>query len=388
MSMLRNKAAIVGIGATEFSKNSGRSELKLATEAVLAALDDAGLAPGEVDGICTFTADNNCETEVARAIGANGLRFFSQIGYGGGAGCGTVLHAAMAVTTGVADVCVVYRAMNERSQYRFGQPMQVGASNAETALMAYHTRHGIATAGGFLGMMMRRYMHETDASAEDFATISVNSRAFAATNPAAFFFGKPITREDYFAQRMIADPFRLYDCCQESDGGVALVITSAERARSLRSKPAMIRAAAQSAPRGMTSLSNYYRKDIAPYDEVAFHATQLYRAADLTPDDIRMAIIYDHFAPTVLPSLEGLQFCAKGEAKDFIKGGTIAREGRLPLNTNGGQVGEAYIHGMNGIAEAVRQIRGSAVNQIDNVENVIVTSGSGVPTGGLILGTP
>jgi acetyl-CoA acetyltransferase len=388
MSMLRNKAAIAGIGATEFSKNSGRSELKLAVEAVLAALEDAGIAPKEVDGISTFTADNNCETEVSRAIGGNGLTFFSQIGYGGGAGCGTVLHAAMAVATGVSKVCVVYRAMNERSEYRFGQPMQVGASTAESALMAYHSRHGISTAGGFLGMMMRRYMHETGASAEDFATLSVNSRNFAATNPAAFFYGKPITRDDYFASRMIADPFRLYDCCQESDGGVALVITSAERARSLRRKPVMIRAAAQSAPRAMAALSNYYRDNIAPYDEVAFHARQLYRMADLTPEDIRMAIIYDHFAPTVLPSLEGLQFCAKGEAKDFIKGGTIARAGRLPLNTNGGQVGEAYIHGMNGIAEAVRQVRGTAVNQVDDVDNVIVTSGSGVPTGGLILGAP
>jgi acetyl-CoA acetyltransferase len=277
--------------------------------------------------------------------------------------------------------------MNERSEYRFGQPMQVGGASAEMALMAYHTRHGVSTAGGFLGMMMRRYMHETGASAEDFATLSVNSRGYAATNPAAFFYGKPITREDYFAQRMIADPFRLLDCCQESDGGVAMVITSAERARSLRQKPVMIRAAAQSAPRAMASLTNYYRGDIAPYDEVALHAKQLYRMADLTPDDIRMAIIYDHFAPTVLPSLEGLQFCGKGEAKDFIKGGTIAIDGRLPLNTNGGQVGEAYIHGMNGIAEAVRQVRGTAVNQVANVENVIVTSGSGVPTGGLILGT-
>jgi acetyl-CoA acetyltransferase len=388
MSALRNKAAIVGIGATEFSKDSGRSELKLAVEAVLAALEDAGVAPEEVDGISTFTADNNAETEVFRAIGGRNLKFFSRIHYGGGAGCGTLLHAAMAIVAGVSEVCVVYRAMNERSQFRFGQPMAVHGLMAEGALMAYHGFHGLSTAGAFLGMMMRRYMHETGASSDDFATLSVSARNYAATNPAAFFYGRPITREDYFASRMIVDPFRLFDCCQESDGGVAFVITSAERARSLRRKPVMIRAAAQSAPRAMTALTNYYRQDIAPYDEVMLSAKQLYRAADLTPADIRMAIIYDHFVPTVLPSLEALQFCAKGEAKDFIKGGTIDIRGRLPLNTNGGQVGEAYIHGMNGIAEAVRQVRGTAVNQVDNVENVIVTSGSGVPTGGLILGAP
>ena len=120
MTGLRDKAAIVGIGATEFSKDSGRSELRLAIDCVLAALADAGIDPAEVDGISKFTADNNAPTEVARAIGSRGLSFFTEIGYGGGGGCGTVQQAAMAVATGVSEVCVVYRAMNERSQYRFG----------------------------------------------------------------------------------------------------------------------------------------------------------------------------------------------------------------------------------------------------------------------------
>lgn len=387
MSELGGKTAIAGIGATEFSKNSGRSELRLAVEAVTAALDDAGIDRKEVDGLVTFTMDNNVEIEVARAIGATDLGFFSRPHYGGGGGCGGVLHAALAVAAGISEVCVVYRAMNERSQYRFGQPMG-GAlpPTSEYATLAYHSIHGIATAAAFIAMGMRRYMHETGATERDFANLAVNSRAFAATNPAAFFHGKPITLEQHLESRMICDPLRLLDCCQESDGAVAVVVVSAERAKSLRQKPAIIRAASQSAPRGQASMTSYYRDNIAPYDEVAFSAQQLYRMARMTPDDIRMAIIYDHFAPTILPSLEGLGFCAKGEAKDFIKGGTIGIGGRLPLNTNGGQVGEAYIHGMNGIAEAVRQIRGTAVNQVSDVGNVIVTSGSAVPTSGLILG--
>jgi acetyl-CoA acetyltransferase len=387
MSDLGGKTAIAGIGATEFSKNSGRSELQLAVEAVSAALADAGIEPREVDGLVTFTMDNNIEVEVARGIGAGDLAFFSRPHYGGGGGSGGVLHAALAVAAGVSDVCVVYRAMNERSQYRFGQPMG-GAlpPTSEYTGLIYHGLHGVTTAAAFIAMGMRRYMHETGATERDFANLAVNSRGFAATNPAAFFYGKPITVEDHLASRMIADPFRLLDCCQESDGAVAVVVVSAERAKSLKQKPAIIRAASQSAPAGQMNLTSYYRDNIAPYDEVAFSAKQLYAMARMTPADISMANIYDHFAPTILPSLEGLGFCARGEAKDFIKGGTIGLDGRLPLNTNGGQVGEAYIHGMNGIAEAVRQIRGTAVNQVKDVANVIVTSGSAVPTSGLILG--
>ena len=386
MSDLGNKTAIAGIGATEFSKNSGRSELQLAVEAVSAALADAGIDRSEVDGLVTFTMDNNIEVEVARGIGAGNLKFFSRPHYGGGGGCGGVLHAALAVAAGVSDVCVVYRAMNERSQYRFGQPMGGLPPTSEYAVLSYHAIHGIQTAAAFIAMGMRRYMHDTGATERDFANLAVNSRGFAATNPAAFFYGKPITAEQHLESRMICDPLRLLDCCQESDGAVAIVVVSAERAKSLKQKPAIIRAASQSAPVGQVNLTSYYRPDIAAYDEVAFSARQLYDMARMTPADMRMAIIYDHFAPTILPSLEGLGFCAKGEAKDFIKGGTIGIDGRLPVNTNGGQVGEAYIHGMNGIAEAVRQIRGTAANQVSGVDNVIVTSGSAVPTSGLILG--
>jgi acetyl-CoA acetyltransferase len=278
--------------------------------------------------------------------------------------------------------------MNERSQYRFGQPAGPMPPTSEYAAVAYHAIHGIATAAGFIAMAMRRYMHETGTTERDFANLAVVARKHAATNPKAFFHGKPITVEQHLASRMIADPFRLLDCCQESDGAVALVVVGAERAKALGGKPVMIRAAAQSAPRGQLNLTSYYRDDIAPFDEVALSGRQLYAMARLTPADMRMAILYDHFAPTILPSLEGLGFCRRGEARDFIKDGNIEVGGRLPVNTNGGQVGEAYIHGMNGIAEAVRQVRGTAVNQVEGVGNVIVTSGSAVPTSGLILGAP
>lgn len=386
MVNLRDQAAIVGIGATEFSKNSGRSELQLAVEASAAALKDAGLSPSDVDGISTYTADNNGEMDVARNLGIPALRFFSRTHYGGGGACAPLLQAAMAVTTGVADVVVCYRAMNERSGFRFGSPMQFASPTTENVMFYYRSMHGLQTPAAFLALGMRRYMYETGTTTEAFGNVAVSARRHASTNPKAFFYKKPLALDEYMSARMIADPFRLFDCCQESDGSVAIVITSADRARSLRQKAILIRAAAQSAPAGTGIFMSYYRPDISPTDENRFLAEQLYRMARLTPKDVQAAIFYDHFGPTVLPALEGFGFCARGEAKDFVKDGNIEVGGTLPVNTNGGQVGEAYIHGMNGVAEAVRQLRGTAVNQVRGAENIVVTGGSGVPTSGVILG--
>lgn len=386
MGTLKDKAAVAGVGATEFSKRSGRSELQLAIEAILAGLADAGLDPGELDGLVTFAMDSNFENEIFRNIGGRDLKFFSRIEYGGGGACALLQQAAMAVATGVARVVVCYRAMNERSEYRFGKPFSGTAPTGGSVMIDYHAAHGLQTAAAMMAIFMRRYMHETGAGPEDFATIALAARRHAATNPNAFFYGKPITRDDYMSSRMIADPLRLLDCCQESDGAVAIVVTRAEHARALKRKPVLIRSAAQGAPWGTLTMAGFYRDDITPRDEGALVARQLYETAGLTPADIDVAILYDHFGPSVLPSLEAYGFCGWGEAKDFIQDGAIELGGRLPVNTHGGQVGEAYIHGVNGIAEAVRQLRGEAVNQVEGARHALVTAGSGVPTSGVILG--
>jgi acetyl-CoA acetyltransferase len=386
MTEYANRAAIVGYGATEFSKRSGRSELQLAIEATLAALADAGIDPADVDGMATYTIDNNSEQEVFRGIGGRDLKFFSRIGQGGGAACAPLLQAALAISCGIAKVVVCYRAMNERSEYRFGTPMSSLPPTSDNVVFSYHGAQGLLTPAAMIALMMRRYMHETGATTDDFATYSVAARRHAATNPNAFFYQRPITRADHQASRLIADPLRLLDCCQESDGAVAVVVTSREHARGLRQKPVLIRAAAQGSPAGTLGLAGFYRNDITPREECAATARQLYATARMSPKDIQLAILYDHFGPTVLPSLEGYGFCAYGEAKDFIKNGNIEIGGTLPVNTHGGQLGEAYIHGMNGIAEAVRQLRGTAVNQVSNVRDVLVTAGSGVPTSAAILG--
>ncbi|MEV6864490.1 lipid-transfer protein [Streptosporangium subroseum] len=387
MVSFSGSTAVAGIGATEFSKQSGRSELQLAAEAVSAALDDAGLTPSDVDGLVTYTQDANDEIAVAREVGIGDLSFFSRVHYGGGAACGTVLHAAMAVATGVAETVVCYRAFNERSGRRFGQPdARIGGEPSSQGLeMSWHVPYGLMTPAAWVAMFAQRYMHAYGVTSEDFGRVAVAMRRHASTNPAAWFYQRPITLEEHQASRWIVEPLHLLDCCQESDGAVALVVTSAERARDLRRSPALITGAAQGAGAGQMMMTSYYRDDMTGLPEMGVVGGRLWEQSGLGPSDVQTAILYDHFTPFVLTQLEELGFCGRGEARDFVAGGGIEIDGHLPVNPHGGQLGEAYIHGMNGIAEAVRQIRGTSVNQVAGVRNVLVTAGTGVPTSGLIL---
>ena len=381
--------AIVGIGATEFSKNSGRSELRLAVEAVKAAIDDAGIQPSDVSGMVTFSSDTNPDVDIARSLGMGELTFFSRIHYGGGAACGTIQQAALAVEAGVADYVVCYRAFNERSGNRFGAGVQgrPPLANAESAHLATYMPVGLLTPASWVALAAQRYLHMTGATSEDLGTIAVLDRKYAATNPKAWFYEQPITMEEHQASRWIVEPLHLLDCCQETDGAQAIVVTSKERARDLPQRPVIIKAAAQGSGAGQDMMTSYYRDDLLGLPEMSVVARQLWETSGMGPSDMDAAILYDHFTPYVLYQLEELGFCAKGEAKDFIQGGRLEIGGELPMNMHGGQLGEAYLHGMNGIAEAVRQVRGHAVNQVESLENIVVTAGTGVPTSGLVLST-
>lgn len=381
---LEGESAIVGIGQTEFSKDSGRSELQLACEAVKAAINDAGLRPSDVDGMVTFTVDANEEIEVARNVGIGSLTFFSRVPHGGGAACGTIMQAAMAVATGAADVVVCYRAFNERSGMRFG-----GTGREQTSgplWLAPYAPFGLLTPAAWVALHAQRYMSTYGVTNEDFGSVAVVDRAHAAKNPHAWFYERPITLEDHQSSRWIIEPvLRLLDCCQESDGGVALVVTTAERARDLPQPPAVIRAAVQGAAADGEVMTSYYRDDITGLPEMGVVAAKLWNDSGLKASDIQTASLYDHFTPFVFTQLEELGFCGRGEAKDFATIENLSVGGTLPINTNGGLLGEAYIHGMNGVIEAVRQVRGTSYNQVDNVEHVLATAGTGVPTSALVL---
>ncbi|HEY6798809.1 MAG TPA: lipid-transfer protein [Kineosporiaceae bacterium] len=385
--MIEGACAIAGIGATTFSKRSGRSELRLAVEAARAALDDAGLAASDVDGLVTFTMDNSSEIAVARELGIRELTFFSRINFGGGAACAVVQQAVLAVASGLARVVVCYRALNERSGHRFGQ-VSLAAATAPTSNgvdAGWHYPTGLGTPAAMVAMVARRYQHLSGATSADFGAVAVADRRHAATNPHAWFHGRPISLADHQASRWVAEPLRLLDCCQESDGAVAVVVTSARRAAQLRHPPAVIAAAAQGSAADQYVMTSYYRHDVGTLPEMGVVGRQLWRQSGVRPADVRTAVLYDHFTPYVLLQLEELGFCERGEARHFVADGGIELDGRLPVNPHGGQLGEAYIHGMNGIAEAVRQVRGTSVNQVRGGGPVLVTAGTGVPTSGLVL---
>jgi acetyl-CoA acetyltransferase len=336
----------------------------------------------------TFTAETNPDIEVAKNLGMGDLTFFSRIHYGGGAACASIQQAVLAVNAGVADHVVCYRGFNERSGRRFGAGVQGQAplATAESSHYSWYSPHGLLTPAQWVAMFARRYMHEYGATSEDFGRIAVADRRHAANNPKAWYYERPITLEEHQESRWIVEPLHLLDCCQESDGGQAIVVTTPERARDLPNPPVVVRASAQGAAPDQEMMTSYYRESITGLPEMGLVARQLWNTTGLGPDDVQAAIVYDHFTPLALPQFEEFGFCARGEAKDFVRDGNIELGGRLPINTNGGQLGEAYIHGMNGIAEGVRLIRGTSTNQPDGVEHVLVTAGTGVPTSALILG--
>ena len=381
MSRSFKEAAIAGIGATEFSKASGRSELQLAAECAKAACDDAGVNPQDIDGMITFTIDNNDEVNLARCLGVKDLAFTTRIPGGGAAAAATIYQAMALVNAGLCKNVLIWRAMNERSQYRFGQNQSTSggytaAAANGTGSLLWCVPYGAMTPASWAGLSAHRYMQKYGASNADFGRVTVQQRAYAAKNPKAWFFEKPITLEEHQASKWIMEPvLRLLDCCQESDGGVAILVTSLARARDLKQPPVHILGATQSIPYNVEVITNYYHDDLTIMPEAHGTAKRLYAQTGIKPSEIQAAMIYDAFTPQVLMQLEGFGFCKLGEGKDFVASGGIALDGALPINTHGGLLGEAYIHGINSMAEGVRQVRGTSVNQVKKVQNVLVTSG-------------
>ncbi|MEE4660360.1 MAG: lipid-transfer protein [Halieaceae bacterium] len=384
---LKDKTAIAGIGVTGFSKNSGVSELSLAAQCVKAACDDAGLPTSAIDGLVTYTLDSTDEIEVARAVGAGDLSYFSQVNYGGGAAVGVILQAVMAVATGQAENVVCWRAMNGRSGQRMGQGVSGNIISSDLIHWSWYMAYGMLTPGSWIAMIANKYMHTYGVTREDLGRVAISQRNYATTNPRAFGYQKPLTMEEYLASKMIADPLCLYDFCQETDGGCAILITSAERARDLKQKPAIIRGITQASTRGQEQMTSYYRSELISLPEMEMAAQRAYAMAGLGPEDIDAASLYDAFSSEIIMQLESFGFAKPGEGVELVREGALDIDGRLPNNTHGGLLSEAYIHGMNNIAEAARLIRGESGNQPSkNVEHVLVSSGVGVPTGAMILG--
>jgi acetyl-CoA acetyltransferase len=384
----RDRCAIVGIGATDFSRRSGRSDLTLATQAALAAIDDAGLVPADIDGIVRCSHDTVLESSLADALGIPCLTYWSEVGPGGVAPAAMVGQAVAAILSGQATTVLVFRELNGRSGARYGQSnvarTQVGGAGSYDE---FFLPYGLLTAGQVFACMTRRHMAEYGTTAEQLGRIAVTCRDRANANPAAQMHGRPLTLDDYMAARMISEPLRLYDFCLETDGACAVVVTSSERARDLRQPPALIRAVAQASmpdPQPGMMFPVLMRDSLTELP-ARYVADTLYRRAGMGPDDIDVAQLYDCFTITVLLELEDWGFCKKGEGGPFAASGALGLDGEIPINTGGGHLSEGYVHGMSHVLEGVRQVRGTSTGQVAGAEVCLVTSTPLPPGSALIL---
>ena len=387
-NLIKNKVAIVGIGQTQFSRDSQRDELDMAAESIKAAVDDAGLKMEDIDGMEMFTIDRLAMPMVISTLGMKNLRFTSEVSFGGGAACAVTMHAAAAVATGAANYVVCFRSLNEASGQRYGRGDSYAGYmlTAVTPHYGYHWPFGFVTPLAWAGVWGKRWMHEFGITREQIGWWPVVLRENAQNNPNAIYHGRPITHKDYMESPMIVDPLKLHDCCVDTDGACAYIVTTVERARDLKQTPAVILAASQSCPMEQEIQTIYSRPVISGLVETWYVGQELYRIAEVSADDIDVAQLYDPYSIGGIIQLEELGFCERGESGRFIEGGDNIRVGgKIPVNTSGGLLSEAYIHGFNLVIEGVRQIRGTSTNQVDNVELSMVTAGPGVPSSGLIL---
>ena len=368
-------AVVAGLGALPFAKDIGMTERRAGALAILAALDEAGLQPADVDGMTRSVWERTTEMEMARLLGVGNLRYFGSVDYGGGAGAPLLAQAAMAIEHGVADVVVVWRARNRGSGGRpwAGQLLAEGQDQFERP-------HGLVRPVDGMALFARWWMERYGWSREDLAQVALRQREYAENNPAALM-RTPMNLDDYLAARMVAEPLCLFDCCLETDGALALVLTTADRAADLNlaHRPVAIGGYAWGSGVDTYAMTSLYGEQFGVTPAAAV-ADELWRRTGLTAADIDVAQLYDGFSPQVLIQLQEYGFCAQGDGPDYLRSAAA-----VPLNTSGGGLSEAYIHGFNLLVEGVRQVRGDAANQVAGVTHSLVTSGNVVPTGAVIF---
>jgi len=383
MFSLRDKYAISGIGYTDYSKNSGKTVRSLASEACLNAIGDAGLTVSDIDGFVSYNFNDSAPAiGVATEIGVPAAQYAVDFQSGGNAANLIILTAVAAIEAGLAKNVVCYRAMNGRSGFRLGG----GREMAARGITQYTAPFGWITYPQAMAMWCRRHMVEYGTNEEQLGEIAVTLRENASHNPRAMQRA-PISMDDYMNSHMIVEPFRMLDICLESDGACAVVVTSSERARDMKHKPVYIMGGAYGGgPNQGEDLFDAIRWPDHSHNYAKYIAKDLWGSAGIGPGDVDIAQIYDCFTYSIIMQLEGLGFCKEGEGGPFVQGGRIARNGELPVNTHGGLLSEAYIHGLNHVIEAVDQLRGNAgPRQVKDAEICLTTAGAMTCGSALVL---
>ncbi|AEG50842.1 acetyl-CoA acetyltransferase-like protein [Sphingobium chlorophenolicum L-1] len=382
----RGRTAVVGVGESRFYKH-GRatdSEFKLTLDAILAAVADAGIDPRRIDGFASFSMDRSDPSRLAAALGLPELRYANMFWGGGGGGAAAVANAAAAIIAGQAKCVVVFRGIAQGQHGRFGDGAAVSGYSKDGS---YFAPYGLLTPASWYAMRVTRFMHDHGIEQDALRAISLASYHHAQSNPRAVMNGSPLTVEKYDASRWIIEPgFRLYDCCMENDCAAAIILVAADEAQALHQQPAYILGAAQ---------GSEYRNQARVYNAPNFASSsfstvgpRLFEQAGVKPSEVDVAQSYENFTGGVLMSLIEHGFCAPEEANTFFTLENLtAPGGRLPLNTSGGNLAEAYIHGMGLIVEAVRQVQGRSTAQVPEVNISFVSSGPMVsPCSNLLLG--
>lgn len=384
---LKDKACIVGIGETEYTRGSGHSVIRLVLEAAKTAIDDAGLKPHDVDGFVLPSYFVIQET-LAANLGIEDLRYSSMIQMGGASPVAALQTAAMAVSSGIARTVLIPFGWNGYSGARVSvrehpdaavRPVENAMSEA---LRNYYAPYGALAPMQHYAWLATRHRELYGITEEATAQVALACRAHAQHNPRAYMNGRPMTMDDYLESPMLAEPFRLLDCCLETDGACAVVITSSERAKDLRQHPVSIMGVAEGHPYPANDIPN--RPDFFKIG-LNFCASHAFNMAGVTVRDMDFVQIYDCFTYVVLLQLEALGFCGLGEAGDFVKDGRLSIDGELPLNTHGGLLSEAHIWGLNHVVEATRQLRHEAALQVPNCEVGLVTGWGDFGDGSLAI---
>ncbi len=388
--VIRRRVAVAGIGQTAFAKALPGTAWELAIEAVTAALDDAGIQPADVDGMCRFAPpfEQVSEPMLVRSLGIRELSFFAEAPLGGEALGAVIAHGAAAIAAGLASVVVCYRAISQSRGGRFGRADQGSRPDGDIVVpeednRSFHWPYGLMSPGQLFALWAARYAAVHGLTDEDLTralgTVAITQRGYANANPAAMMRDRKLDWETYRAARVISSPLRLFDLCLENDGACAVVLTSAEVAASLRPDPVYVLSATQSLSPYREPMGIYTEDLLELFPPAA--ADRLFDQAGIHRADVDVAELYDATSFMTVRSLESYGFAAEGQGWRYVTDTGTGPDSPLPVNTHGGHLSEGYLHGMNGVTEAVRQLRGTASSQVPGAEVALV----GAPAGSAVI---